>query len=188
MLFNELDRVRRHIIMMAILFMFAGIALIEVPERYLNFVGGITAIGTLVVAGVMILEFVESPKALIAYLKLFVALFLVLVGLAVLLFDWFFLTLLTLLTGALPVLVGIFGVYSVLVFARRSGRRGWRIPLVLSCLLIAFGVLVIVNPWSYDLGAEQKVIGGALTYSAFMYALLLGWVWPSPTEDAKEGR
>lgn len=185
MLFNELDRVRRHIIMMAIIFIFAGIALIEVSEEYLSFVGVVLAIAMLVWSFVKILEFGESPKTLIAYLVLFVALAVALVALGLLLFDWFFLMLLTLFTGALPILVGVFGMYYVLVFARRSGRRGWRIPLVLSALLVAFGVLVIVNPWSYDLGAEQKVIGGALTYSAFIYALMLAWILPNPVQEER---
>ena len=52
--------------------------------------------------------------------------------------------------------------------------------MVLSILLILFGFFVIFNPWSYDLGAEQDVIGGALTYSAFMYAMLLAWIWLTP--------
>lgn len=185
MLFNELDKVRRHIIMMAIIFIFAGIALIEISEEYLSFLGSISGIAMLVWSGVVILEFVENPKTLIAYLRLFLALTAALLALALLLFDWFFLMLLTLFTGALPILVGFFGAYYVLVFARRSGRRGWKIPLALSCLLIAFGVLVVVNPWSYDLGAEQKVIGGALTYSAFIYALMLAWIWPSPVQEER---
>lgn len=185
MLLNELDNVRRHIIMMAIIFIFAGIALIEVPEQYLGFLGSAFSFAVLVWATVWILEFIEGRKSLIAYLKLFAALAGMLLGLAVLLFDGFFLWMLAMLTGVLPIFVGAFGMYYVLVFARRSGRRGWRIPLVLSFLLMAYGVLVIVNPWSYDLGAEQNVIGGALTYSAFMYALMLAWIWPTP---AQEGR
>lgn len=185
MLFNELDKVRRHIIMMSIIFMFAGFALIEVPEDYLGFIGGGAALAMLVWSVVMILEFVEGRKSLIAYIKLFGALSAMLLGLALLVFDGFFLWLLATLTGVLPIFVGSFGVYYVVVFARRSGRRGWRIPLVLSLLLIAYGVLVIVNPWSYDLGAEQNVVGGALTYSALMYALMLGWIWPSPTKEER---
>lgn len=185
MLFNELDKVRRHIIMMAILFIFAGIALIEVPDEYLNVVASGFGFVLLVWSVVTILEFVERPKVLIAYLKLFAASAALLLGFAVLVFEGFVLWLLAALTGVLPIFVGIVGIYYALVFARRSGRRGWAVPMVLSILLILFGFFVIFNPWSYDLGAEQDVIGGALTYSAFMYAMLLAWIWPTPAQEER---
>lgn len=185
MLFNELDKVRRHIIMMSIIFMFVGLALIEVPEQYLGFLGTASAIAMLVWSVVSIFTFLERTKTLVAYITLFGALALMLLGLALLVFDGFFLATLEVLTGVLPVIMGVFGIYYVLVFARRSGRPGWRIPLFLSLLLILFGVFVYVNPWSYNLGAEQKVIGGALTYSAFMYAVLLAWIWPTPTQEGR---
>ena len=179
MLFRELDKVRRHIIMMTILFMFAGILLLELPEKYLAFLGTFCGFLLMVWAMVTALEFVEGPKVLISYILLFLALGAGLVGLAMISFDGFFLWMLRNLVGAVPIVVGLFGCYYALVFARRSGRRGWRVPLVLFGLLILFGILLVWDPFPFDLGTEQFVIGSVLSYSSIVYAILLAWIWPT---------
>lgn len=183
MLFDELDKARRRTIMTTIVFVFVGIAFLVVPERYLSFVGSACAFAMVVWSVVSILEFAVGPKVLIRYLGLFVALAIGLLGVALFVFDGLFLKLVTGLVAAIPIFGGILGSYHALVFARRSGRRGWWVPLVLSLPLIGFGTMTIINPWAHSTRAVLQLIGYTLAYSAVVYALLLVWMWPARGEE-----
>ena len=143
MLFDELDKARRRTIMTMIVFVFVGAAFLVVPEAYMPFVGSACAFALVVWSVVAILEFAYGPKVLIRYLGLFVALAAGLLGVALFVFDNLFLRLVTGLVAAIPILGGIVGSYHALVFARRSGRRGWWVPLVLSILLVGFGAMTL---------------------------------------------
>lgn len=183
MLFDELDKARRRTIMTTIVFVFVGAAFLVVPEVYLPFMGSACAFAMVVWSAVSILEFITGPKVLVRYLGLFVALAIGLLGVALFVFDGLFLKLVTGLVAAIPIFGGILGSYHALVFARRSGRRGWWVPLVLSILLVGFGTVTIVSPWAYSTRAVLQLIGGTLAYSAVVYALLLVWMWPARGEE-----
>ena len=185
MLFDELDKVRRRTIMTTIVFVFVGVAFLVVPETYLAFVGSAFAFVMVVWAVVSILEFTCGPKVLIRYLGLFVALAIGLLGVALFVFDGLFLTLVTGLVAVIPLFGGILGSYHALVFARRSGRRGWWVPLVLSIPLMAFGIMTIASPLALSTRNVLQLIGGTLAYSAVVYALLLVWMWPARGEEEK---
>lgn len=185
MLFDELDKARQRTIMTIIVFVFVGIAFLVVPERYLPFMGSACGFVLVVWAVVSIIEFAMGPKVLIRYFGLFVALAMGVLGISLFVFDSLFLRLLTGLVAVIPILGGIIGSYHALVFARRSGRKGWWIPLVLTVLLIIFGTMTLVNPWSYNTRAVLELIGGTLAYTAVVYALLLVWMWPKRGEDTR---
>lgn len=185
MLFNELDKARQRTIMTIIVFVFVGIAFLLVPERYLPFMGSACGFALVVWSAVSILEFAMGPKVLIRYFGLFVALALGLLGISLFVFDKLFLRLLRILVALIPIFGGIVGSYHALVFARRSGRKGWWIPLVLSSFLFIFGTMTLVNPWSYNTRAVLELIGWTLAYSAGVYALLLLWMWPKREEDVR---
>lgn len=185
MFFDELDKARRRTIMTMIVFVFVGVAFLVIPEMYLPFVGSACAFALVVWSVVSILEFAYGPKVLIRYLGLFVALAAGLLGVALFVFDSLFLTLVTGLVAAIPILGGMLGSYHALVFARRSGRRGWWVPLVLSIVLIGFGTMTLINPWADSTRAVLQLIGGTLAYSAVVYALLLVWMWPVRGEERK---
>lgn len=185
MLFNELDKARRRTIMTIIVFVFVGVAFLVVPEIYLPFMGSACGFALLVWAIVTILEFATGSKVLIRYIGLFIALTAALLGVSLFVFDDLFLYLLRGLVAAIPILGGIVGSYHAIVFARRSGRKGWWVPLVLSLFLVVFGGMTLLNPWARSTRAVLQVIGGTLAYSAIVYALLLVWMWPSRSPEEK---
>ena len=185
MLFAELDKMRRNVVMAAIVLVFLGFVFLAVPEAYIPFLGSATAFALVVASIVSILEFLSGPKTLARYLGLVGALALGLIGVLLFVFDDLFMTLLRVLVSAIPIIVGVYGVYHALVFARRSGRRGWWVPLVLSFFLMAFGTVSAINPWDYSVQATLQVMGGTLTFSAMAFALLLVWLWPSSTKEAR---
>ena len=149
-----------------------------VPVSYIPMLGKILGFGCLVLAVGKIFDFVSSKKAMIHYIKLTLGLLAGFVGILLFAIDGLFLALLNWLTGTLPILLGFIGLYHALTYARRSGRKGWWVLVVLSCLLLVFGTILFVNPWADDPRAVLQVIGGTLFYSAVVYMISLFWIWP----------
>ena len=87
------------------------------------------------------------------------------------------------LTGTLPILLGAISLYYALTYLRRSGRKGWWVFAVLSCLLLLFGTILFINPWAKDERVVLWVIGGTLFYSAVVYIICLFWIWPFQQKD-----
>ncbi|MDO4804453.1 MAG: DUF308 domain-containing protein [Lachnospiraceae bacterium] len=164
--------------MLIIVLIFTGLTLFLVPESFIPFLGKVFAFVLLVEAVVRILEFIGSRKALIHYIRLILGLLAGFVGIMLFAVDGMFLAALNLLVGLLPILLGAYGVYHALLFAKRSGRKGWWVYLILSCLLILFGAFVFMNPWADDPLSVMRVIAGTLTYSAVVYGISLIWIWP----------
>ena len=177
-LFKSLDKLIRNALMLIIVLIFTGLTLFLVPESYIPFLGKVVAFALLVEGVIQILDFIGSRKALIHYLRLFLGLLAGFVGIMLFSIENMFLAALNLLVGLLPVLLGAYGVYHALIYAKRSGRKGWWIYLILSCLLILFGTFVFINPWANDPLSVMRVIAGTLTYSAAVYAISLIWIWP----------
>ena len=178
MLFEELEKIKRSAIMAAIVLAAAGFVLLVVPVEYIGHLGAACGFALLVVTGVQVLEFIGGRKSLMGYIRLAAAIAAGLLGLALLVFDDLFATAVWWLVGTVPILLGFYLLYHALVFARRSGRRGWWVLLVLAALLLAFGAMVFWNPWMHDEQAAMQVTGGALMYSAVVMGLSLVWIWP----------
>ena len=178
MLFKSLDKLIRNALMLIIVLIFTGLTLFLVPESFIPFLGKGLAFVLLVEAVLQMLDFVGSRKAMIHYIRLFIGLFAGLAGIMLFAIDDMFLAVLNLLVGLLPILLGAYGVFHALVYARRSGRKGWWVYLILSGLLMAFGTFVFMNPWANDPLSVMRVIAGTLTYSAVVYAISLIWIWP----------
>ena len=178
MLFNSLDKFKRKMIMLIILLMFAGLLMFIIPVPYIPLLGKGLGFAFLVSSIFQVLEFIGSNKALIHYIRLFVGLLCGLAGSLLFSVDGLFLWLLNWLVGTLPILLGGYGLYHALTYARRSGRSGWWILVILSCLLLLFGTFLFMNPWADDPRKVLYVIGGTLFYSAAVYAASLFWLWP----------
>ena len=178
MLFNSLSKLKRKMVMIIICFLFTGLTMFVVPVSYIPILGEALGFFFLVLSILKILEFISSKKAMIDYIALTLGLLLGFVGILLFAVDGLFLTLLNVLTGVLPILLGCVGLYHALVYARRSGRKGWGLLVVLNCLLILFGLIFFLNPWADDPRAVLQVIGGTLFYSALVYVISLFWVWP----------
>ena len=178
MLFNTLDTLKRKMVMGIIFFLFIGAALCLVPVSYIPILGKAFGFCLLCLSIMKVLDFLGSKKGLAHYIGLFVGLFVGLAGIAFFSIDGLFLSLLNWLTGTLPILLGLFSLYFALTYLRRSGRKSWWVFLVLSCLLLVFGTLLFVNPWTEDPRSVLWVIGGTLFYSAVVYIICLFWIWP----------
>ena len=191
MLFNELDKIKRSAVMTTIVLIFVGNILLVIPESYIPVIGGALGYGLLVTACMVLFHFIASQKSLIHYIELTIGLFSGLLGITIFVFDNLILQMLSLLVGIIPILLGVYGILHALVFARKSGRKGWWILIVLAVVLMALGVLIFLNPWWDSPALLTKIIGGALLFSAFASALRLIWVWPfkngkESAEDASE--
>ena len=186
MLFNSLDKFKRKMVMLIILLMFAGLMMFVVPVSYIPMVGKLTGFIFLVLSISQVLEFISGNKALIHYIRLFIGLLAGLAGVLLFSVDGLFLWLLNWLVGTLPILLGGYGLYHALMYARRSGRSGWWVLVILSCLLLLFGTILFVNPWADDPRKVLYVIGGTLFYSAAVYAISLFWIWPFRSNDGSE--
>ena len=178
MLFNSLDKFKRKLVMMIIFLMFIGLTLFVVPVSYIPMLGKILGFGFLVFSILHMFEFIGSNKALIHYIRLFIGLLMGLAGILLFAIDGLFMALLNWLVGTIPLLLGGIGIYYALTYARRSGRKGWGVLVLLSCLLLLFGTIIFWNPWTDDPRKILYVIGGTLFYSAVVYAASLFWIWP----------
>ena len=186
MLFNSLDRLKRTMVMLITFLMITGLTMFVVPVSFVPILGQTLGFAFIVFAILSIAKFIDSNKALIHYIRLFIGLFLGLAGILLFAIDGLFLSLLNWLVGTLPILFGAYGLYHALAYARRSGRRGWRILVFLNCLLLLFGTILFWNPWKDDPQKVLYVIGGTLFYSAVVYVISLFWIWPFQRTDGSD--
>ena len=178
MLFNSLDKLKRTMVMMIIFLLFAGLTMFVIPVSYIPILGKALGFFFVIFSILRILDFISSKKALANYIGLTLGLLVGFFGILLFAVDGLFLTLLNWLTGTLPILLGLVGLYHALTHARRSGRKGWWALIILNCLLLLFGTIVFINPWAYDPRAVLQVIGGTLFYSAVVYMICLLLIWP----------
>ena len=178
MLFGTLDTLKRKMVMAIIFFLFTGLTMFLIPVSYIPVLGKASGFILLTLSIMKILEFVSSKKGLGHYIGLSIGLLAGLAGIAFFAMDGLFLSLLNWMTGTLPILLGAFSLYFAIAYLRRSGREGWWVFIILSCLLLAFGTIAFVNPWANDQRAVLQVIGGTLFYSAVVYIICLFWIWP----------
>ena len=183
MLFQTLDKFKRSLLMVIILLMFAGLTMFIVPVEFVPLMGQLLGFVFLVFSILKIMEFIGSNKAMIHFISLNIGLAVGLFGILLFSIDGLFLGLLNWLVGTLPILLGGYGLYHSLTYARRSGRKGWGMLVFLNCVLLFLGTVLFTNPWANDLRKLLYVIGGTLFYSAAVYAVSLYWIWPFRKDD-----
>ena len=184
MLFKELDKLKRSVLMTTIILMFAGLLLMLMPEGFIDLIGGTLGFCLLVVFAYSVIGFIASSKAIIHYVLLAAGLVAGVLGACLTLnndllrdaADW--------LVIVIPILAGAYGICHAVFFARRSGRKGWYILVILSALLSSFGFFAIaariVGLFRYGDNAMLpiQIIGGILTFSSIVSGLSLIWIWP----------
>ena len=182
MIFEGLNKLRRNSIMTSIVLMAAGIILIICPEPYITAL--ISSVGSvmIIVSIVMILDFMDSNKALIHFAYLTGALILGIAGIAVLVYEMDVLYVIAWLFGAFLVIDGVNGIIHTLVYARRSQRKAWWTLIPLDAVLVILGLIVFLNPFWDSPGPFLKVIGWMILFSAAVSALRLVWDWPLKSE------
>ena len=191
MLFDSLDKIKRNSILSAILLTTLGAVILICPEGHIPLLTLALGYTLLVVALVMMLNFFSSKKSLMDYIKFTGSLAILIGGICVLVFRDDILRVLAWLFGLLLVLDGGRTLFHSFMYARRSKRRGWWILAILSVLLIAAGVILLVNPWWDTPSMLMKVIGCAVLFAAVVSSIRLYWTWPlrnakGGDEDGKE--
>ena len=178
MLFEGLSKLKRQSIMTAIVLLVIGIVLIICPETYIGTLIDVLGILILITACIMILDYIGSNKSLMDYILLSCALAMGIAGGLVLILEVNTIYVLAWIFGIAMIAYGVFSLFHALVFARRSGRQGWWVMVLLSALLIFFGVIIILHPWWNTPGSLLRISGLVVVFSAVVSALRLIWIWP----------
>ena len=178
MLFQELGKLKRSSIMTSIILMAVGILMILCPKQYVNALVSTLGYGALVLATVMILDFISGKKALMNYIYFTGALILALLGIAIVAFETDVVRVIGLIFGVALVGDGIVGIVNAYMYVRRAGRSGWWVLIVLNALMILCGLIVLVNPWWNEPTMLFDVIGGMLLFSSIVSIVRLFYTWP----------
>ena len=174
MLFQELGKLKRSSIILAAV----GVLMIICPRQYVNALVSTLGYGMLVYAVVLGLDFVSGKKTLMSYVHLTLALVLALVGIAIVAFETDVVKAIGLIFGVILVGDGIVGIVNAWMYARRAGRKGWWVLIVLNVLLILCGLIVLVNPWWNEPTMLFDVIGGMLLFTSIVSIVRLFYLWP----------
>ncbi len=178
MLFEGLSKLKRESVMASIVLLAVGIILIICPDRYIGTLVNVLSILMLITACILVLDFIGSEKSLMDFIRMTFALALVIAGSVVLILDTHTIYVLAWLFGISLIIYGVYSLFHAQVFARRSGRKGWWVMVLLSALLIFFSAVIIINPCWPTPGALLRIIGWVVVYAAILSALRLIWVWP----------
>ncbi len=178
MLFEGLSKLKRQSIMTAIILLAIGVVLIICPDRYISTLIDVLGILMLLGASIMVLDFISSEKSLMDFVRMTCALALGIAGGVVLILDTNTVYVIAWLFGIALIIYGIYSLFHALIFARRSGRKGWWVMVLLSALLIFLGVIIIIHPYWNTPGELLRIIGCVVVFSAIVSALRLIWIWP----------
>jgi len=177
MLFEELGKLKRSSIMTSIILIVVGIVMFMCPEQYVNALVSVLGYAMLIIAAVGVLEFISGKKCLMNYIYLTGALILALLGVAVLILDNI-VAIIGIVFGLVQIIIGVISAANAWLYARRAGRKGWQTLIVLSALMILFGLIVLINPWWNDPVKLLDVIGCMLLFSSAVSIVRLILNWP----------
>lgn len=116
MLFESLDELKRNSILSAILLIFLGAVIIVCPQAYIPALTLAFGYALVIIAIVLILNFLSGKKSLMEYLKFTGALILGLVGIAALVYRNDIMRVLAWLFGFLP-LIAVVGIVFAIALA-----------------------------------------------------------------------
>lgn len=186
MLFQAFGKIKQTSIMISIVLIAVGVIMLLCPPTYVGTLVDMFGYIMLVMASVMIFDFISSVKQTSDYISFSVALIFVMAGIAILVFSDDLLAVLSIVFGVLLVLDGVHSLIYSVTFARRSGSKGWPLLLALSILLILAGLLVIINPWWTTANALLRVIGCSALLSALVAVCRVILIWPFKKEKGDE--
>ena len=182
MLFEELGKIKRSTIMTSIILAAVAVVMIMCPAQYVNALVAVLGYGMLIFATEKVLEFISGKKSLINYIYLTGALLVALLGIAVLIFDDNIVLVIGIVFGLVLIADGIISIANAVTYARRAQRKGWWVLILLSLVLIAFGLIVLINPWWSEPTKLFDVIGGMLQFSSVVRIVRLIFNWPIKAE------
>ena len=182
MLFEELSKIKRSSIMTSIILVAVGIVMILCPPQYVDSLVAVLGYGMVIFAGVMILNYITAKKSLVNCVKFAGALAILLLGIAVLVFDNIVL-LIGVVFGLVLVADGLITMVNTWMYARRAKLKNWWLLVLLSLLLIAGGVIILVNPWWNEAVKLFDAIGVMLLFSSLVGIVRLIIIWPIKDEE-----
>lgn len=182
MLFETLGKLKQRTIMTSIIVLAIGIILLICPEVYIDSLITLAGYVLIIAAIVLVLDFITGKRSLSDYIMLGIALIIAILGLVVLVSHENILPVLSWLFGLVLILLGIEGVHYTLAYARRAGRAGWWILIILSVIMIAAGFVIVINPWWHTADDFLDIIAFALIYSAAVGIVRVIWSWPVRSE------
>ena len=186
MLFQAFGKIKNTTIMIAIVLIAVGVIMLLCPAGYVASLVAMTGYVMLVLAAVMVFDFIGSSRRTSDYISFAGAMVFILAGIAVLVFNDDMLGVLSIVFGVLLVLDGVHSLLYSVTFARRAGSKGWPVLLALSILQIVVGLLVIINPWWNTPSALLRVIGCAILLSALVDVFRVILIWPIKKEKGEE--
>ena len=178
MLFEELGKIKRSTIMTAILAAVTALVMIMCPPAYMDAFVAVLGYVLIILATVWILQFISGKKSLINYCYLTGALLTALLGIGVLVFSEDMMLIISIVFGLVLIIDGIVSMTNAFVYARRAQRKGWWVLIVLSLLLLAAGLIVMINPWWKEPAELFDVVGFTLLFSALVSTIRLFLLWP----------
>ena len=184
MLFEELSKIKRSSIMTSIILAAVGIVMILCPPQYVDSLVAVLGYGMVILAVVMMLNYISAKKSLVNCCKFACGLAMLLLGIAVLVFENIVL-LIGIVFGLVLVADGLISIVNTWMFARRAKLKGWWLLILLSLLLIAGGVIILINPWWNETMKLFDAIGIMLLFSALVGIVRLIIIWP--IKDEEEG-
>ena len=138
-----------------------GLALLIWPGQttglILNFIGGI-----LMALGIfrIVRYFARSRNDAIYNMDMGIGGALTVTGLMIYIFKGFLLSLVPAIIGLILLIAGLIKLQTALDF-RRLGVRRWQFQMVISCISIAMGAVILINPFSTAL-LMTRMIGAAI--------------------------
>ncbi len=178
MLFQSINKIKHSSIIISMTLIALGIVMMICPGNYtMSLISGLGYAG-MILAIVMILEYMNSKKTLVNSLLLFLAILIGLLGLSIVVFKDSVLQILGVTFGILLILQGIELIYNALMYVRPAGRKGWWFLAILAVALFAAGVLILLNRWWDTPQMLLKVIGMALLFDAAVGIIRLIFIWP----------
>lgn len=192
MIFDTIEKLKRQSALTSILLMCLGVVLLLCPEQYVSALIMISGYIMIVYALEQGLEFLVNNTTLMSYITLILAVLVGLVGLAVLVFHEDVLNVLCWIFGVLLLVEGIHSIYYGFTFAKRSGRKGWSILVILACVLILFGLFLLAGVIIFAIiGLTSPVfllraIGIAILFCALVSLLRLIWIKPIAKDGGKK--
>lgn len=192
MLFDAMTKIKRQSIIISILLMCLGMVLIVCPEEYVSALIMLAGYIMIIYAMEQSLEYIGGRGSLIQSISFIIAVFIGLIGLAVLVFHENILNVLSWIFGVILLLEGGNDLHYSFTFARRSGRSGWSILVIFALVLIASGVGLVTGGMYVSHAAFQspvylmRLIGVALLAAALIGALKILWIKPAKDGGNKD--
>ncbi len=178
MLFQSINKIKRSSIIVSLILITLGVVMMICPGNYTMALISAMGYSGMILAVVMGLEYLDSKKTVVNGVLLFMALLIGLLGMAVVVFKDSVPQILRWTFGIVLILQGAEFLYNAIMYVRPAGRKGWWLLAVLAVLLIAGGLLILLNLGWDTPQMLLKAIGLALLFDALIGIIRLVFIWP----------